>query len=299
MRDFYLYFRTRLNGVLSKIGLPSNICDKEARRKPATVGLFATPDNTPGDGILSRSFEQFLEKNSPGTAMDTPYGHMLRVNLALVPDRKFCNPPIELKRASEACLLLSYDPSGMARLNILQFAHSVGMPFSPYPDSSNLKIFRSCWNLLQQICGQNTSYLQYSYHVSAGSRGIQRMMDNITCEWQDMLIRLYMKASEQGNIWPTGLNADHRPMFLSTGWYTHGGLTHSMFDLISVVTRGVTEISARCSTASAKRLGLFYSRLKYFWYIELKYVDMVRDTISNIQSPFGNLINHGIVSVFA
>ncbi len=82
------------------------------------------------------------------------------------------------------------------------------------------------------------------------------MMDNVTCQWQDTLMRLYIKASEQGNIWPTALNANRRPMVLSVGRYSHGSLTNSMSDLISVVTHGVKEISARCSLSSAKRMRL-------------------------------------------
>ena len=225
VRDFYLYYRTRFTGLLSKAGLPTIICDKQTRRKPAIGSLYATPDHTPDDGIFRKSFEQFLEKHSPGTAMDTPYGDTVRAALALVSDREFCNPITGLPTPFHACLLLSYDPSGKGRFNILSFAHYVSLPFSPYPDSSSLKIFRSCWNLLQQMCGQNTSYLRYTYHVSAGSRAIQSVMDNITCEWQDMLIRLYIRASEQGNIWPTGANADRRPMFLSGGRNSYGSLT--------------------------------------------------------------------------
>ena len=272
VRDFYLYYRTRFNGVLSKLGLPTNICDKETRRKPAIGNLYATPGDTQDNGIFSRLFQQFLEKHSPGTAMDTPFGHRIRSVIASEPDGKFCNPVIELQAAFQACLLLSYDPSGKARFNILLYAHAViNVPFSPYPDSSSLKIFRSCWNLLQQMCGQNTSYLEYDYHVSVGSREIQRMMDTMTCEWQDTLMRLYIKASQQGNIWPAGLNANNRlPMFLSEGRFSFGSQTDSMSDLISVVTHGLKEISAKCSTASAKRMELFYNKLEYFWYHELK-----------------------------
>ncbi len=301
-RDFYLYYRTRFNGVLSKIGLPTNICNKETRKKSVIESLYATPDDTSGDGMLSRSFEQFLAKNSPGTAMDTAYGHIVRAILALVPDRKFCNPLIQLQPAFLACLLLSYKPSGKARFNILPFAHSVSFPFSPYPDSSSLRLFRSCWNILQQMCGRNTSYFGYMYHVSAGSREIQRVMDNMTCEWQDTLIRLYIKTSEQGNIWPTGLNAGHRPMLLSTGRHTYGNLTNSMSHLISVVTHGVKEISTRCSTASAKRMELFYNRLKYFWYVEVKYHQILLKKLYSSQiysNPFGNLINWDQFPFFA
>ena len=304
VRDFYLYYRSRFNDVLSKIGLPTNICDKETSRKAAIGNRYATPGHTQGAGIFSRSFDQFLEKNSPGTAMDTPYGDILRAALAMVPGREVCEPVIGLGVAFQACMLLSFDPSGKGSFNILSYAHSKRMPFSPYPDSSSLTIFRSCLNLLQQMCGQNTSYFMYAYHASAGSREIQTMMDTMTCEWQDTLIRLYIKASEHGNIWPTGMTTDGRPMLLTLGRYPNGILTKSMSDLISVVTHGVKEISARCSTASAKRMGTFYNRLKYFWYPELKGFQMEQDSIYKNPSqihrhPFGDLINWGPFSFFA
>ena len=284
VRDFYLYYRTRFNDVLSKIGLSTYICDKGTRRKAAIGNSYATPGHTQGARIFSRSFDQFLEKSSPGTAMDTPFGYMVRATIAKVPEREFCDPFSGLAVAFEACMLLSFDPSGKARFNILSFAHWTLMPFSPYPDSSSLNIFRSCWNLLQQMCGQNTSYLTYTCHVSAGSREIQRMMANMTCEWQDTLIRLYIKVSDQGSIWPTGMNVNGRAMLLSAGIYSRGRLTESIFDVISVVTHGVKEISARCSTASAKRMGLFYNRLKYFWYLEIKYQQMLQDLFN--RGPF-------------
>ncbi len=103
------------------------------------------------------------------------------------------------------------------------------------------------------------------------------MMDDLTCEWQDTLIRLYIEASEHGNIWPTTVNANNGPMFLSSGNYPHGSLTNSMSDLISVLSLGVKEISERCSMASAKRIKLFYQRVKYVLYVEMKFMDMVKD----------------------
>ncbi len=273
VRDYFLYFRTYFNTTLSKMGFPSNICDKETRGNTVTKidRVNGIPDDTESDGIPGKSFDHFLEENSPGTAMDTAYGHYLKNGIQNIPDREFCNPLSGLRLTFQACVLLSYDPSGKARFNILQFAHSVEYPpFTPFVDSSSLKIFRSCRNLLQQNCGANATYFEYNYRVSTGSREIQKMMDNLTCEWQDMLIRLYIEASEQGNIWPTAMNAGHRPMFLSTGTYTFGSLTNSMPELLSVVCRGVKEISAKCGMASAKRIELFYHRVNYNWYTEVK-----------------------------
>ena len=133
--------------------------------------------------------------------------------------------------------------------------------------------FSYCWNLLQQICGHNASYDEYNYLVSTGSRQIHEVMDNLTCKWQDMLIRHYIAASEGGNIWPTGYNVPAGPMFLSRADYTFGDFHNSimsMSDLSFVLDAGIKEILARCNKTSAKQLRLFYHRLNYFLYDELK-----------------------------
>ena len=273
VRDFYLYFRWRFNSVLSKIGFPTNICDKETRRNPTSNGMDAALGDTEY-GI----FQQFLQENSPGTALDTVYGRNLRIVIKSIPSREFCNPLVGLVLSFQSCVLLSYNPSGKARFNVLQYAHSIDFPpFTPSPNSSSLAIFRSCWNLLQQICGRNTTYYEYNYHVSADTREIQRMMDNVTCGWQDTLMARYAEASEQGNIWPTGYNAPGRPMLLSNGTYTFGNLIKSMPELLSVVSRGVKDISTRCGMASAERIMLFYRRLSYTWYAEVKLLKMLQE----------------------
>ncbi len=279
VRDYYFYVRTRFNSVLGTMGFRTNICDKEIRRNTTIGGVFVAPDDTKSDGVFTRSIDQFFKENSPGTAMDTAWGRLLRMLMANTPEEKFCDPLVYLTGAYQACLFLSFDPSGKAMFNVLQFAHSTkGIYFTPFPDSSSLKLFRSCWNLMEQMCGPNTTYLEYFYHASAGSREIQRMMDNLTCEWQDMLIRLYIEASEHGNLWPSTVNANQAPMFLSSGNYPYGSLTNSMSDLISVLSPGVKEISAKCSMASAERIKLFYQRLKYYLYIEIKLANLWRDS---------------------
>ncbi len=270
---YYLYFRSSFNSILSKIGFLNNICDKETRRNPTIDRADTAPVDTPTGGIFSRLFDTFVEEKFPGTAMDTEYGAILRSEIQSLSDQEFCDKFLGVQLPFQACLYLSYNPSGKAKFNILQYAHAVSItPFTPYPDSSSLTIFHSCWNLVQQICGPNATYIGYTYHVSAGSREIQRMMDDLTCEWQDTLIRLYIEASENGNIWPTGDNGNKRPMFLSSGILPFGSLTNSMSDLISVVSRGVKEISAKCSLTSAKRIMLFYERIKYSWYDEIKFL---------------------------
>ncbi len=277
VRDYYLYYRTRFSSVFSKMGFPANMCDKETRGNLTIDRVYAAPDYPEKDGTLGGHFYQFLEENSPGTGLDTAFGASLKYYIKTVADRDFCDPlAVALSATSQACLLLSYDPSGKARFNVLQYAHSLYiLPFGPFPDSSSLKMLHSCWNLLQQICGHNTTYFEYIYRVSAGSREIQRMMDELTCVWQDLLIEHYIEASEHGNIWPTALNAPHNPMFLSSARFTFGSLTNSLSDLLSVVSRGVKEISAKCGIPSAKRIKLFYNRLQYNFYPTLWLSDMM------------------------
>ncbi len=280
VRNFYLYYRIRFNSVLNKMHFPTNVCDKETSRKPTGDRAYTGRKDSERHFISSKLLEEFLEEHSPGTAMDTAYGYRVGNAIKKLSDRELCDPLVGLLYTFEACILLSYDPSGKARFNVLHYAHFVfAVPYTPFPDSSSLKIFYSCWNLLRQICGPNTTYFDYNYHVSVGSREIQRMMDNLTCEWQDMLIRQYIEASEHGNIWPTAYNAHRRPMFLSNGRYTTGNLTNSMSDLYSVVSRGVKEISARCTLAAGKGLKWFYHRLQYSWYTEMKLLYIVQEDL--------------------
>ncbi len=265
VRDYYFYFRKRFLDGMRMLGL-STICD------PIVDGTVAAPDAAERDSVFGSSlFDQFLTDNSPGTAMDTEYGHMLRKALNNVPDMEFCDIGHTVPVVSfQACLLLSYDSSGKGTFNILHVAHSIAVPFETSPHSSSLDIFHSCWSLLSEICGENATYFEYGYRVSSGSREIQRMMDNLTCEWQDMLIRHYIEASEHGNIWPSFYVARRRVLLLSPGIYTLGTLENLMSDLLRVLGRGVKEISPKCSLSSAKRIELYYERLKYYWYNWLK-----------------------------
>ncbi len=266
------------------IGFPDNICDKETRGNPTIDRVYVAPDYTRNDEMFRKKFYHFLDENSPGTGMDTAFGAFVRNTIKILPDRDFCDPTAGLLAPFQACHLLSYDPSGKARFNVLLYAHVIASePFEPLIDSSGLKMFQSCWKLLQQICGHNATYYEYNYRLSAGSREIQRMMDNLTCEWQDMLIGHYIEASEHGNIWPTTLNMPGNPLFLSSGRSTFGSLTNSLSGLISIVSRGVKEISAKCGMVSAKRVRLFYDRLQYNFYAELHLYNMVQKVFSPYQ----------------
>ncbi len=269
VRDYYLYFRTRFNGALSMIGFSTNICDDETRRKPAIDTIYSASDDPESGGTFSRLFDHFLEENSPGTAMDTVFGEFVRTDIKMIPDRIFCDPNPFLGVSFQACLLLSYDASGKASFNVLQYAHAlVQALFTPCAGSSSLKIFRSCFNILKHICGANATYFEYNYHMSAGRMEIQRMMDNLTCKWQDMLIQQYIivEESEHKNTWSSTENVFGRPMYLSTGRHTLGSLTLCL----------LLFLSARCSVASAKRVKLFYDRLQYNWYTQIKLLNMQR-----------------------
>ncbi len=145
-RDYYLYFRRRYQYLLGKTGFPTNICDKETNGKLRRLHAneaHAVSGDARRDFLFSRLFYRFLDENSPGTALDTVYGRGLRNFIESRTDQEFCNPLI-LSISFEACTLLSYDPSGKTRFNVLHFAHSTLLRFEPFTDSSRMEIFRFC-----------------------------------------------------------------------------------------------------------------------------------------------------------
>ncbi len=291
VRSYYLHFRAHFNDLLDELGVPTNICHRKIHKNLTTVdGARMEPENFADDPLL-RLFEQFIEDKSPGTAMDTVYGRHLRRVIEEASASELCNPVSGLLASFQACVLLSYDASGKEIFNVLQYAHSMTMPYTDFPETSSMETLSACWNLLQQICGANSTYVEYSYRVSAGSRQIQEMMNNVTCKWQDMLIGHYIAASEDGNIWPSGYNIPQRPMFLSRGIHTLGDFQNSLSDLSVALDAGIKEISSKCSKASATRIRLFYHRLKYFLYDVLKLQDMIAMSMSPFNSH-SSLFNH-------
>ncbi len=274
--SYYLYFREQFNNLLHDMAGINNICIS-SKKIPTNLttgdGCRIRPETKHGQGRISL-FKQFLEDKSPNTAMDTIYGHVVKNNIKGMSVAEFCNP-VSAVWPFQACVLLSYYASDKAMFNILQYAHSMTLPYTDFPRASSTETFGSCWNLLQQICGANASYHEYSYHVSTGSRQIERMMDDLTCKWQDMLIGHYIAASEGRNIWPTAFNAANGPMFLSRAIYTLGDFQNSMSDLSFALDAGIKEIATKCSKSSAKRIRLFYQRLHYFLYNVLKLQHMI------------------------
>ncbi len=238
IRTYYFYFRAQFNDVLDKMGVRTNICDKNSHNNP-TRGIenHMTPENIHVEPPL-RSFEQFLEDRSPGTALDTEYGRFVKRVIKDTKVQKFCDPVYALATSFQACLLLSYDISGKGMFNVLHYAHSMTLPYTDYPRALTMKRVNSCWSLLQQICVANSTYFEYNYLVSTGSSHIQTMMDNLTCKWQDMLIGHYIATSEDGNIWPTAFNVPKRPLLLSRGIYTLGDFQNSMSDLSLALVGG-------------------------------------------------------------
>ncbi len=267
---YYFHFRGHFFDLLGEIIGATSICDKQGHDNITFGdGFHMGLRKKEGDPLL-KLFNQFLQDRSPRTAMDTVYGRGLRNSIKQFSFHEFCNPVAGLSLSFQACALLSYDASNKGIFNVLHYAHSMFLPYTDNPRPSSMGTFSSCWSLLQQICGANATYREYNYLVSTGSRQIHEMMDNLTCKWQDMLIGHYIAATESGNIWPTGYNVPAGPMFLSRGDYTFGDFHNSMGDLSLALAAGIKEISTRCDKPSAKQLRLFYHRLNYFLYDELK-----------------------------
>ncbi len=281
--SYYMGFREHLNTLLEQTGFRGNVCDKELA--PRTAGAATDSTSATDSSKFSSqeasctSFDAFLGYHSAETAMDTVYGRALGAYIRDIPAREFCQPDSGLDLAYSACFLLSYHTQGKAVFNVVQYAHSMAFPFLDLPVRSRMEIFHRCCTLLQQICGQMTRYDAYSSSLASGSWEIRSMMDNLTCEWQDMLIRRYLAASHDGNMWPTGYNFPKRPIFLSSGVYSFGSITGSFVKLLSMLDPGVKEISAKCNKVAGKRIEYFYEQLKYGFYDKVKFLQMNTEDI--------------------
>ncbi len=279
--DYYLAFRRKFNSILKETGLPVNVCEDGYKTIQSETAEEKNPESEDGKCGQRRlfytvfdQFHDFLDHNSVGTALDTLYGRYLRLYIKRLAVSDFCNPLLGLQLAFRACNLLARGGSAKGIFNIIYFAHAYNYPFMDYPQETTMTRFRSCWNLLVQICGTNTSYFDYVYTVISGTADIQLQMDNLTCQWQDTLIKGYIQVSEAGNLWPTVFSLARRPLFLTSGVYSFGSLTGSLPDLRIGLDGSIKKIAEKCGRKAGRRLKLFYDKLNYAWYTFVKLMDL-------------------------
>ncbi len=279
--DYYLIFRRKYTAVSKELGLPVNVCSDDQKSTGSETAEERNPESEDEEydrtmrtfHTVFDQFHDFLEHNSAGTALEISYGRAMRLYIKRLSASDFCNPLSRLPIVVSACNLLSRDGSVKGVFNIIYFAHAATIPFMDYPQEPSIERFHSCWNLLVQICGSNTSYVDYIYTMISGTAEIQLMMDNLTCKWQDTLIKGYIEASKSGNLWPTGVSLVQHPLSLTSDVYSFGSVAESLPDLFASLDRGIKAITAKCG-GEAARLQLFFDKLNYAWYSYLKLLDM-------------------------
>ncbi len=136
-----------------------------------------------------------------------------------------------------------------------------------------MKRLKTCIKLLHQICGRMTRYFAYENLIGLGPAEIQTMMDNLTCEWQDTLIKGYIQASESGSIWPPAFSLGKpSPLFVSSRMVCTGEVVKMLQGIRHQLERGIKDISARCGSPEVvPRIERFYEELTYAFYDLMQY----------------------------
>ncbi len=225
--------------------------------------------------------EKFLERRAEGSALDTLFGRHLLDFIREIPEKTLCDV-ISVGWQFLGCVLVSDDIDGISRFNVLFEAHATLVWLTHGPQCRRLEMFSSCRKLLENNCGeQAVRFYRYSFTLMNGSCDIQQMMEDVPCEWQDILYSYYIGASEGGNLWPTGYNLLHRPMFLENGNYSMGNLMMSSSLFFSTLHKALHKIALRCSQKSADSVRMFFERLKYTVYDFYHLAHMLQPKLSS------------------
>ena len=256
VKNYMLYIQDWFGQALDSAGLDSsNICDQNDTSD-------ISPSKSPIPSAYTKlSMTRLLETGAPGTALDTVYGKNIQVYLQSLSAEELCTTD-NAYIAYTACLMFSDDKSEKPKFNILQFAQQI-TPLIYWSQCSRLQEFTACWNLLQEICGPKVRGLEHDATLLVEGCKIQSEMDTVGCHWQDMLLPHYIQASRV-TVWPTVDQCSGNLMSLED---VHYGTVNSVMDdldtVISLLQRGVEEISRKCGSQPAKRLRLLLMKLRY------------------------------------
>ncbi len=264
VQDFLVSFQGWFDEALKSGGLNSNICSHGIKFDMMPNGPFI-PSNHAQLG-----FSRLLEITAPGTALDTVWGKYLLGYLEKLSGKELCTTR-NAYYAYNACVLSSDDKSETSKFNILQFAHGILLPTIYHgTQCSRLEQFTACWKLLQKICGPKTRGMEQHATLLVEGCYIQSEMDTAECHWQDMLLRHYIHASHV-TLWPTGGRCLEDPMILEDRHLSILNIMDNMDTVISLLRPAVQEISNKCASEPAKRLGLLLNKLHYLHRDAFKY----------------------------
>ncbi len=241
VQSYFTDYRKQFEVAAKKMGL-SDICSNRIQVTGMAGGNLAEQVKALPVSKMETTgeFEQFLESCKVGSALDTLFGEHILHRIAQIPAKTMCNIT-NMNLQVFGCSLASEDKEKISRFNVLLAAHEVSGGNNHGLQCHRLDILRSCWNILEKICGEeNVRYFNHIFTVMNGSCGITREMEDVPCEWQDVFYKYYIGASEGGNIWPSG-----KYVQCSTHWIRVSCLASKWIDKID----GLSHVAAICSKA--------------------------------------------------
>ncbi len=254
--------------VLESVGLKADICDSRnlGDSSPAR-DLFRNVQ--PRDSEDVTEFGRNSESENVDSALDSAYGRNLLAEVQKMNDGELCSSSSATYRAYTACVMSADDKTQQSSFNVLQFAHQI-LPV-PYHGAQcgQLGHFSECWERLQQVCGPRVRGLEQHATLLLEGCQIQTLMHRSECNWQEMLMPHYIKASDVTR-WPLTMQGLKNPIFMDHG-VVHEDLAMAMDTVISLLQPGVEEISRRCGTEPAGRLQSVLGQLRYIQHDAMKY----------------------------
>ncbi len=262
VQNYLFYLQDVFDQELQSAGLNSNICDEDS----SSDMFHSSPPISSDHHTLGIS--RLLGMTAPGTALDTVNGKSLLAYLHDLSGEEFCTTANALD-TYQACVMSSDDKSEKGKFNILQFAHQQLPLIYHGTRCSRMEQFTACWNLLQQICGRKVRGLEQHATLFVEGCEIQSELENVGCNWQDMLLPHYIQASRV-TVWPIVTQGLRNPMLIDDADYS-STIRDDLDTVISLLQPGVEEISWKCGTQPAKRLRLLLNKLRYLQRDALKF----------------------------
>ena len=245
VRNYFVQYRQKFTVATRKMGF-SDICRNHVQVEGMPNRNLSVLAYTKTELETKEKFEQFLESRAVGSALDTRYGKYVLDGIKDLTVKTMCNAT-NMALQAIGCIMVSDDNEEISRFKVLYAAHTVSPYTNHGPRCQRLDIFHSCWDFLLELCGEGTVRLfNHTFTLISGSCGIKREMEDVPCEWQDVLYRYYIGASEGGNLCPLSFNSLTQPMLLDSTRYLMGNVLKSTSSLFSTLDKSVNEVGKIC-----------------------------------------------------
>ncbi len=271
VQEYIVYLQDWVAQSLESAGLRKDLCHYDAPFTAVDNQVHTTKDVSPLVQHNSSSyqilFRGILEQRTIDPVLGSVFGKGVTATIRhLLKDvGHMCSHWDALAIPVAQCMLYAADISERTRFNILQFAHLM-QPYIPCSyhgiQCHRLSMVKTCWNLLQNICGSRTRGFTLRVELLVEGCEIQAMMDRLGCHWQDMLIGHYIYASKVTQ-WPLDIQGLGNPLSLDRGIYNTAELYEDLRTVISLLQPGVKAIRRKCGHEPAVRLARLLDRIPY------------------------------------